>query len=126
MLLDEKKRIMVRHFFLKFCISSTDTFFAYRNVSQSFVINHLYKVVDTFQCVCVLSNFQHLNLHLHVLLTLNFELGQFATLFFGAKNKIVEIDLQLAKEWNYQEYHACKGELEAVFVRLLSITAKMF
>ena len=25
---------------------------------------------------------------------------------FGAKNKIVEIDLQLAKEWNYQEYQA--------------------
>ena len=68
--------------------------------------NHLIKVVDTFQCVCVLSNFQHLNLHLHVLFTLNFELGQFTTLFFGGKNKIVEIDLQLAKEWNYQEYHA--------------------
>ena len=83
-----KKRIMVRHFFFKFCISSTDTFFAYRNVSQSFVINHLIKVVDTFQCVCVLSNFQHLNLHLHVLLTLNFELGQFATLLLAPKIKL--------------------------------------
>ena len=25
-------------------------------------------------------------------------------LFLAPKNKIVEIDLQLAKEWNYQEY----------------------
>ena len=62
--------------------------FAYRNVSQSFVINHLIEVVDTFQCVCVLSNFQHLNLHLHVLFTLNFELGQFATLFLAPKIKL--------------------------------------
>ena len=85
MLLDEKKRMMVRHFFFNFAYPQLTLSFAYRNVSQSFVINHLIKVVDTFQCVCVLSNSQHLNLHMHVLFTLNFELGQFATLFWHQK-----------------------------------------